>query len=297
MVSIQHRLLSLYLLLLKRKQSTAKNPIALRRKLINDVARRFKLPTTLQTERISAHGVACEWLTLDQPKPRVLMYLHGGAYVAGSLQSHRHLVCALSDACQADALVVDYRLAPEHPFPAAIDDAMSAYLWLIKRHDPERVILAGDSAGGGLAVALISKLHEDKVRLPGAVVLLAPWVDLTGTSPTIQSVGRKDVILSAQMLASSAKMYSHTYPLDQPFISPGLVDLPYFPPTLIQVGTKDLLLHDSRLLANKLRASGTTLTFAEWRGCMHVWHFFTDFLPESKRAIKEIGAFIDRVLK
>lgn len=295
MASLQHTLLSLYLRILKRKQSKSSEPVKLRRKLINDVAKRFKLPQGLKIERLSANGVPVEWMSFEAPRDRIIMYLHGGAYVAGSLQSHRHLVSSLSMAANAEAMAVDYRLAPEHPFPAALDDALSAYLWLIKKHSSEKVIIAGDSAGGGLAVALIAKLLEDKLALPRAAVLLAPWVDLTGLSPTISSVGKRDVILSEGMLTSSAKMYAHTYPLDQPYISPINSQLSGFPKTLIQVGTKDMLLNDSRVLSEQLKQLGSQVVYEEWKGAMHVWHFFTYLLPESKRAINSIGKFIDNV--
>jgi monoterpene epsilon-lactone hydrolase len=297
MASLQHTLLSFYLKVLQRKQSKTKDPLKLRRKLINDVAMKFKLPKELKIERRSANGVPVEWMSFEKPQERIVMYLHGGAYVAGSLQSHRHLVSALAKTCKAEAMAVDYRLAPEHPFPAALDDALSAYLWLIKKHNPQQVIIAGDSAGGGLAVAMIAKLLEDHLALPRAVVLLAPWVDLTGESPTISSVGSQDVILSKEMLASSAQMYAHTHPLNQPYISPIHAVLSGFPTTLIHVGTKDLLLNDSRMLARVLKEQGTKVIFEEWIGAMHVWHFFTYFLPESKRAIKRIGEFVDSAFK
>lgn len=295
MASLQHTLLSLYLRILQRKQSNTKEPLKLRRKLINDVATKFKPSPELKIERLSANGVPVEWMSFREPKDRIIMYLHGGAYVAGSLQSHRHLVSALSIACNAEAMAVDYRLAPEHPFPAALDDAMSAYLWLVKKHGSESVIIAGDSAGGGLAVALIAKLLEDQLAVPRAAVLLAPWVDLTGDSPTIVSVGTRDVILSKEMLTSSARMYAHTYPLDQPYISPINAQLSGFPETLIQVGTKDMLLNDSRILSQKLKQHGSQVAYEEWKGAMHVWQFFTYFLPESKKAISRIGEFVDKV--
>lgn len=297
MASLQHAFLSFYLRVLQRKQSKSKEPVKLRRKLINDVANKFKLPQGLKLERLSANGVPVEWMSFEVPRDRVVMYLHGGAYVAGSLQSHRHLVSAISLACKAEAMAVDYRLAPEHPFPAALDDALSAYLWLTKKHGPEKVIIAGDSAGGGLAVAMIAKLLEDNLALPKAVVLMAPWVDLTGDSPSIASVGKKDVILSEVMLSSSARMYAHTYALDQAYISPIYGQLSGFPQTLIQVGTKDMLLNDSRALFEKLKKLSTEASYEEWKGAMHVWQFFTYFLPESKKAIKRIGEFVDNAFK
>ncbi len=294
MASLQHTLLSAYLRFLRNRQTNAKDPVKLRRKLINEVASKFKIPKDVHIERHSANGIPVEWSSFRDSRERIIMYLHGGAYVAGSLTSHRHLVSALAVACQAEAMAVDYRLAPEHPFPAALDDALNAYLYLIKKRNADHLILAGDSAGGGLAVALVAKLIEDKVSLPKTVVLLAPWVDLTGNSPTIDELARKDVILTKETLTSSAKMYAHTHPLDQPFISPVRANLKGFPPTLIQVGTKDLLLNDSRQLTRVLKDSQTEVCLEEWRGAMHVWHFFTDYLPESKKALQDIGRFVEK---
>lgn len=295
MPSIKYYLLRFYLKRLQKQRKATGDDLSQRRKTLESVARKFQLPPNTVVERVSANAVPAEWISFKGMKPKgVFFYLHGGAYNSGSLASHRHLVAALAHKCQCTALHIDYRLAPEHVFPAAIDDAVSAYVWLAKKVDLP-IIIAGDSAGGGMAVATMLKLKEEKKQLPKLAVLMAPWVNLQGNSTSLASLGKKDVILTKEVLESSAMMYAGDKRLlTNPYVSPLFGDLTGLPTTLVQVGTHDLLLGDGEDIANKLMDHGVTTTLSVWPKMLHIWQFFVGKLPEADRAIDEIAAFIQK---
>ncbi len=214
----------------------------------------------------------------------------------GSLNSHRGLACQLAKTLEATAIVPDYRLAPRYPFPAAVDDTVNAWYWLSQQEEAREIVLAGDSAGGGLALALLLKLREEQLRMPEAVVLLAPWADLTNSSEELARQARLDPMLRLQGLALAAKAYAHRTAVDNPYISPLLGQLHGLPPVLIQVGTHDILLNDSLRLEKKLKAAGVETDLKVWPKMLHVWQMYYDFLPEARKALAEVGRFGRKIL-
>lgn len=261
---------------------------------LEKVGRRFPaLPDTTLTP-VSAHGIPCEWLTTPLSNPnKVILFFHGGAYAAGSLHSHRGLASRLAAVTNGRVLSVDYRLAPEHPFPAGIDDAVTAYRWLLNQTDASQVILAGDSAGGGLVMATLLKLKEDGLALPAGGVLICPWLDLTGENPAINKLTRRDPILYKSGLTRAAQMYAQGQDLKNPYISPLFGDLSGLPPLLVQVGSRDMISVDGIALADKLHKAGEKIQFKNWKNMVHVWHFFGDRLPEAAQAMQQINGFVN----
>ncbi len=294
MPSLQYYFAAWYLK--RRKRKRLLNPdldLARRRAEADQTTERLGLPPGTQTAVASAHGIPGEWVWVGQPcTDRALFYLHGGAYVLGSPQSHRTLTARLAQAANCRVFVPDYRLAPEHPFPAALDDAATAYDWFVKNTPGQKHLLAGDSAGGGLAVALMLARRDEQATQPDLAVLLAPWLDLTCESPAHQTLEPLDWLLSRRELLRSAQSYAASHSLRHPFMSPLFADLTGLPPHCLQVGTYDPLLDDSRAFAQKARAAGVAVTLAEWEKMPHVWQILGDKLPEAKRAIAQIGQWL-----
>ena len=255
----------------------------------------FKLPKGINPVKELAGGVPAEWLIPNViSNSRVILYLHGGSYVSGSCNSHRSIAANIAIASKARALTLDYRLAPEHPHPAAVDDAVSAYKWLIDgRVDPKHLALVGDSAGGGLAVALLVSLRDSNIPLPAACVCLSPWTDLAFTGETWKSKAAVDLIIYDYKELAFAKMYLGGLDPKTPLISPLYADLKGLPPLLVQVGSDEVLLSDATRLADKLKQAGVNAVLDEWNNMQHVWQFAASFMPEGRRAIERIGEFID----
>jgi monoterpene epsilon-lactone hydrolase len=256
----------------------------------------FKLPKGIKCVREIVDGVPAEWLVPPVvSNGRVVLYLHGGSYICGSPDSHRSLAANIAIASKARALVIDYRLAPEHPHPAAVEDAVAVYKWLINGQvDPRHLAVAGDSAGGGLALALLVSLREKKVPLPAAGVCLSPWTDLAFTGESWKSKAAVDLIIYAYKELAFAKMYLGGLDPRTPLVSPLYADLKGLPPLLVQVGTNEVLLADSRRLVDRAKESGVNAVIDEWEKMQHVWQFAASFIPEGRRAIAGIGEFIDR---
>ncbi len=194
------------------------------------------------------------------------------------------------------AFAREYRLAPEHPFPAALEDASQTYLWLLQQnYSPENILLAGDSAGGGLAVATALRLRENKTPLPAALICLSPWLDLTLAGQSHQSLAKAEVLLRAEELQTWANDYTANHNPAHPLISPVHADLRGLPPMLIQVGSQEILLDDSLRLAEKARAEGVNVSLNIWPGMWHAWHSLGDFMPESRQAFDEIARFTQQI--
>lgn len=226
-----------------------------------------------------------------------MLYLHGGGFTVGSPRSHRAFVSRLSSATRSRALSLEYRLAPEHPFPAAIEDAVAAYRWLLDVHaSPERVVVAGDSAGGGLAISAMVAARDEGLPMPGALVVVSPWVDLTCSGASMQTHRDDDVWLDPDGATEVAGVYLGGADPADPLASPLFADHTGLPPTLIVVGTAEILLDDARRLADRMRAAGGTVVLDEWTDMLHVFPAFAPYVPESRRAIRQIGAFVDRRL-
>ena len=254
----------------------------------------FPVSPQVRLEPVQAGGVAAEWIVApDTEADRVILYLHGGGYVIGSINTHRELASRLSQAARARVLIIDYRLAPEHPHPAAVEDAVSAYRWLLANGcDPSRIAIAGDSAGGGLTVATLVALRDAGLPLPAAGACLSPWVDLEGTGESMTSKAAEDPIVQADPLRRMAQMYLGGLEARTPLASPLYANLAGLPPLLVQVGTAETLLDDSTRLTERARAVGVDVTLEPWKDMIHVWHIFATMLPEGRQAIDRIGQFV-----
>lgn len=238
-------------------------------------------------------GVTGQWHDPAEHDDRTILYLHGGGYVIGSSSSHRSLVSHLATAARARAFVPDYRLAPEHPFPAAIDDACAVYRGLLDSGvDPARLIVAGDSAGGGLTVATLIRLRDEDTVLPAAAVVISPWADLTQSGDSMRTFGDQDLIVKPAMLDRWATLYLGDAPAGAPWSSPLFGDLAGLPPLLIHVGDQESLLDDARRLDVNAREAGVDAELAVAADMIHVWHMFAGSVPESDEAVAAIGAWV-----
>jgi acetyl esterase/lipase len=222
----------------------------------------------------------------------VVLYLHGGAYALGSINVHREWISRLAIATKTRCLAINYRLAPEHPFPAALDDTLDAYGWLISQgFDASQIIIAGDSAGGGLALAALVSLRDAGDALPAGAICLSPWVDLTLSGDSIRKRSTLDPILHPAVLKTYARYYAGNMPLTHPLISPLYADLRGLPPLLFQVGTDEILLDDAKRIAEVAKGFEVDVTLGIWKGMFHVFHLIP-FLPETKQALTQIADFV-----
>jgi monoterpene epsilon-lactone hydrolase len=254
----------------------------------------FKVPTDVRCEPVNAGGVPAEWITTPGVNTeRVIYYLHGGGYAYGSINTHREMVSRLSRAASARVLIIDYRLAPENPFPAALDDSTAAYRWLLSVGvNPTRLVIAGESAGGGLTVATLVALRDAGEPLPAAGICLSPWVDLECLGESMVTKGEIDPMATREGTLMLAKAYLRDTDPRTPLASPLYADLTGLPPLLIQVGTAEILFDDATRLANRARAAGVDVILEPWEDMIHMWHFFAAILPEGQQAIDRIGEFI-----
>lgn len=223
---------------------------------------------------------------------RHILFLHGGGYVTGSPTLYRHITWRFADAAQAELIALDYRLAPQYPFPAALEDAVAAWRALLAEGaDPKHCAVMGDSAGGGLTLALGLRLRDEGVALPAALVAISPWTDLAITGASA-APGTADPMLTASDLHAFAAQYLAGADPRQPYISPLYGDPRGLPPTLIQVGSDEILLGDSERMKERMREAGCEVTLETWPRMPHVWHAFAPMMPESNRAIARTGEFI-----
>jgi monoterpene epsilon-lactone hydrolase len=245
-------------------------------------------------EKVDAGGVPSEWVMAPGcDTGRAILYLHGGGYAIGSLNTHRRLAYDISAASAAKVLLIDYRLAPEHPFPAAIDDAASAWRWLLQQgFAPNRLAIAGDSAGGGLTIATLVNLRDKKLGLPACAVAISPWVDLEGVGNSMTTRSAQDPMVQKDGLLWMAKMYLNGKDPKSPLAAPLHADLKGLPPTLVQVGTAETLLDDAIRIAEKMHAAGVDARLAIWPNQLHVFPLFAPVLSEGRDGCLEIGTFI-----
>ena len=273
---------------------SASMTIAERRAQYDRAERVFPTPPDVAVEAVTAPERPAEWLRPPGARTdAALLYLHGGGYVIGSPRSHRHLAAAIARAAGTAALLVDYRLAPEHPFPAALDDAVAAYRWLLGRGlAPSRVVVAGDSAGGGLTVATLLALRDRGLPRPAGGACISPWVDLTCSGATYATKAAVDPIVTRESVEMMAQAYAGAGDPKAPLLSPLYADLRGLPPLLVQVGSDEVLLDDSLGLGERARAAGVDVTVEEWPAMIHVWHWFLPMLAEAERAVGFIGNFV-----
>ncbi len=244
-------------------------------------------------ERVSAGGVRAEWITTDASAPdRVLLYLHGGGYSIGSIDSHRDLVERLATASEATALALDYRLAPEHPFPAQLEDALAAYRWLLAGGNaPSRIAVAGDSAGGGLTLSLLLSLRDRGEPLPACAVCISPWTDLELTGASLRENSRYDYVGYRTLRAFRGRFVPRGE-RSNPLASPALGDFTGLPPLLVHAGAVEALLDDSRRLAERADRAGVRVSLEVAEDMIHAFHLFAPGFAEPRRAIAAAGRFI-----
>jgi monoterpene epsilon-lactone hydrolase len=266
------------------------------RSIYSRFLRQFMPPADVQFQRVDAGGVPAEWvITPGASAGRTILYLHGGGYVVGAAQDYRELVSRVARAAEARALTLDYRLAPEHPHPAAVEDAVTAYRWLLgSGAEPGRTVLAGDSAGGGLTVATLVSLHDRGERMAAGGVCICPWVDLEITGTSMDTNAEADPLVKRDVVANMATAYLQGQDPRTPLASPLHAQLKGLPPLLIQVGQAETLLDDATRLAERARMAGVDVTYEPWPDMIHVWQGFGSFLPEARQAIERIGEFIKK---
>lgn len=248
----------------------------------------------VKVEHAEVGGVPGDWLTMPGADlARVVLYIHGGAFVLGSARGYRAMCARIAKATKARAFVVDYRLAPESPFPAAIQDAAAAYRGLLAQGvAPSSIVIAGDSAGGNLTVATLLSLRDAGVPLPAAGVCISPWVDLECVGETMKTKADVDPLCEYNSMILEAGLYLNGQDAHAPLASPIHADLRGLPPLLIQVGTEETLFDDSTRLARRAEDAGVPVTLEISEGMPHVWHFFAHYLPEAQQAIDRIGEYV-----
>jgi acetyl esterase/lipase len=254
------------------------------------------LPQGISSEPLKISALGAEWVRPRDPAGTIL-YLHGGAYALGSIHTHRMLAASLAKNTGAQVLLIGYRRAPEAPFPAGLEDAVNATLWLLEEGIPPReIMIVGDSAGGGLALAALLSLRDDGHPLPAGGVLLCPWTDLTLSGASMRKKAKQDFILDEAHLAKFARLYAGEHDLSHPLISPLYADLQGLPPLLIQVGTDEILLDDARRTATAAEAAGVDVRLEVYDGMIHVFHMFP-FFPETRLALSSIASFVKEHLR
>jgi acetyl esterase/lipase len=258
---------------------------------------RIPLADNVTVESLSFGDVPAEKITPANATPgKALLYLHGGGHVFGSIKSHRHFVSRLAVAAKATAWHIDYRLAPEHPYPAAIEDALKAYRALLHSGiAPADLIVGGESAGGNLAAALLLKLKDEKLPQPAGLYLLSPWLDMMTTAESYKKVGSRDPMISREGIVGVATAYLGNQP-DNSLASPVRADVSGLPPMLIQVGSEEVLLSDSTTFANNAAMTGIDVTLRVWAGMPHAWPLFHPFLRAGLPAIDEVGGWMRKRL-
>ncbi|HOD15406.1 MAG TPA: alpha/beta hydrolase [Spirochaetota bacterium] len=287
-------------LIIRSRRSTVDytRPIAIRKGAEKIVARYMRLPDRCEITPVNAGGIQAEWVSWQgSDNKRVIFYLHGGGYSICSPRTHRDLMCRLARTCGARVLVPDYRLAPENPHPAAVEDAVKSYRWLLKSGvKPSRVAVMGDSAGGGLALVLLQQLRDKKIPLPACAVCLSPWSDLTGSGDSMRKNRWRDPLFTREAIVYTALLYAPYCDLAKPAVSPLFGSFKGLPPLLIQVGSGELLLDDSRRVAEKAAAEGVKTDITVWPGMIHVFQALAFTLKEARNAIRDIGLFVGQYI-
>jgi monoterpene epsilon-lactone hydrolase len=277
-----------------RRHSLAVTPsVGEQRVILADGAASMAYPYIVRTS-VNAGGVPAEWLERPAaPTANVLIYLHGGGYALGSMDTGRPLAARLCAAADARVLNVEYRIAPEHPCPAAVDDIVAAYRWGLEQGTmAEHVALVGDSAGGGLVVSTLVAIRERALPVPAAGVCLSPWVDLTLSNKSLETNAATDPQTGRETLAVLASHYLGDRDAKDPVASPVFADLRSLPPLLIQVGTDEVLFDDAIALGQAASQAGVDVTLETWDRMFHVWHFYAPRLEPASRALRHVGEWV-----
>jgi len=269
------------------------------RRELEMMANYFKPLAPITCTPMSANGVPAEWIVPQGPSSeRVILYIHGGSFNSGSIISHRPLAANIAIACKARALIIDYRLAPEFPYPAAIEDSLSAYEWLLANEIPaEKIAVMGDSAGGTLTLALLIQLRDQGKPLPALAACLSPGTDFSKWGESWTFNKGKDFMLDQRNIHKSIEIYLCDADRHSPHVSPIYGDLQGLPPILIQVGSDEVLLSDATRLVEKAKEAGVQATLEVWDGMQHVWQYTASFLPEARQAIQNIAEFAESTFR
>jgi len=256
----------------------------------------FGIPEGVTVEKTQMAGVPGEWLTPDGVGGKgALLYLHGGGYALGSTRSHRHMCAAIALALGSPVLLIDYRLAPEHPFPAAVEDAVAVYRALLDSgYDASGLAIAGDSAGGGLTIATLVAARDAGLAMPAAAVCISPWANLENVGSSYSEKADIDPMVNHDDLERWTGAYLGGMDRKAPLASPVHADLKGLPPVLVQVGEAEVLLSDSELLTQRLKAVGVPATLKVWSDMIHVWHWFGPILSEGREATREMADFVSK---
>lgn len=298
MASFRNYLYARYVRMARQSVVTTnrQNDIPFLRQGMETIMARLQMPSGVHFSRFSVNGIpAARFKPQKANENIVMLYFHGGAYALGSVNTHKTLIARIVRKARIYGLGIDYRLAPEHPFPAAVDDAISAYKWLLeKKYSPKNIIFAGDSAGGGLTLASILKLKAENMPLPAVAVCISPWTDLLATGEAMKQNAKIDPMLTPPLVHRFADMYANDEDKENPFISPLYGDYTDFPPLFIQVGTAEILLDDAKRLATKAREAGVDVELEIWDEMPHVFQAAYPYIPEAKKAIYSIAEYINR---
>jgi acetyl esterase/lipase len=279
-----------------RRSSTlsAVMPLQIQRRVIDPPRPVTQPMREVDMTPLSAGGVSCEWFSQPESDPeRVVLYFHGGGYSTGSINSHRDFLARLCIASGTRVLAADYRLAPEHPFPAQLEDSHRVYRWLIEHEGirPEHIVMGGESAGAGLTLSTLVSLRDERLPLPAGGVLISGWFDLDPRSTSMQFNSHYDFVTRLGV-RTMAKRFAPKDELRNPLVSPVHADLDGLPPLLIQVGAAESLLDDSLRVAERARGADVDVTLEVWPDMIHAWHVFAPMLEEGRRAIVRIGSFV-----
>ena len=270
--------------------------LAERRRRLDALGGSYPLPADIRVEPTRANGVPAEWTEAPgADASRALLYLHGGGYVAGSLDSHRPMVAEAGRQAGVRTLALDYRLAPEHRFPAALDDAVLAYRWLLDDQgvSPRALALAGDSAGGGLVIATLLRLRDLGVPLPAAGVCFCPWTDLAATGESLRTNNGRCPSFHPATIAKYARIYLGDASDRDPYASPVFGNLAGLPPLLLQAASNELLVDDARRIHDSVQKAGGTSRLEIFDDLFHDWPILDGFLPEARQALRQAAAFLD----
>ena len=269
-------------------------PINLMRKKMDELGGQASVAVGSRIEPAVVGGVPAEWIVpANDDGQHLLLYLHGGGYSIGSCESHRGMASQIAKACGARVLLPEYRLAPEHPYPAGLEDATAVYAHLLKQgYSPDNLAIAGDSAGGGLTLATLQNLREKNIPMPACAATISAWTDLLGTGHSMQTRARHDPWFNPEGVVKAAKVYYADADPTDPKVSPIFADYSQFPPLLFQVGDYEILLNDTTRAAQKAKEQGVDVTLKIWDGMWHVWHAFYDNIIEGHQGIEELGEFV-----
>jgi acetyl esterase/lipase len=271
-------------------------PLSTLRTLVNQLGRLVAPPAGIELQEGEVDGIPYDFWTPENLEPgRIMLYSHGGGYTMFSRRTHRSLVARLAQEAAAQAIVYDYRLAPEHPFPAAIEDALMVYKYVLRAgYDPKKIIFAGDSAGGGITFALMLAARHEGLPLPGLAIGLSPWVDMTLSGTSMRENADTDVMLTPTVVEHFREKYLGLGDPKHPYVSPLFADLKGLPPVMLQAAGDEILRDDSVSFAAALRAAGVKVELDVWPGLFHVFELAWRWLPESEEAIVKIGDFVRR---